>query len=77
MVLHCHVLRVQSPGFVATPGQLNVNLVKLATGRGALVATKWENPLIEVTYNRVLSVASFTEMHQIVEVVESRIRQDI
>ena len=31
-----------------------VNLVKLATGRGlrgALVATKWGNPLIEVTCN--------------------------
>ena len=40
-------------------------LVKLATGRGELVATEWGNPLIEVTCNnksRVLSVASFTKL---------------
>ena len=37
-----------------------VNLVKLATGRGALVATEWENPLIEVTCNNsVVEVLSF------------------
>ena len=36
---------------VGTDTLCTVNLVKLAKGRGELVATKWENPLIEVTCN--------------------------
>ena len=48
----------------------SINLQQIE--RGALAATKWENPLIEVTHDNsvgVLSVASFTKLLIPVEVI--------